>query len=172
MRLVKTSPKKLFFWLTLIGLFFLGLGLVRLTANAVYDHVSAAADMPQNLDGFTKARVARRTDAVKLVNAGQKLLGQNMAEFAAYYFARASELDPNWRDAAYGWGYSVIAGRGGQLGEDDVKQVETAIVRVERVDPFYQPMLELKRALAESRHDQATIDAVNRRLELLDKSRK
>src|SRR6266511_4126424 len=68
------------------------------------------ADLPKPeqvvLPTYTK-HVDAQTDVNKLAQTGGKLLDHNMPLYAAPNFKRASDLDPNYRDAAYGWAYAL-----------------------------------------------------------------
>lgn len=162
--------KKYLFWIIITAIFGLGLGVIRLATNAIYTTaVANTHDQSDEIITLAQARVGQTGDVAKLIATGQKLLGKNEPGFAKLYFARASDLDLNLRDASYGWGYSVVKSRGGRLTDDDVGEILKAIDRTERVDPLYLPMLELKLSLAEARGDQPTVDATKKRIELIKK---
>lgn len=112
--------------------------------------------------------VSHAKDARSLARVGEKLLVKGMPRFAVLHFKRASELDPNYRDAAYGWAYALLQEKKESLTEADLQEIHTAINRAEAIDPLYIPVLKLKLFLAELEQDQSVINATQARLQLLE----
>ncbi len=111
--------------------------------------------------------VAQQTDVDALSRQGRRLLEKNLPGYAALLFRRASELDPNYRDAAYAWAYAVLQANPNQLSLGDRQDIHQAINQIEKVDPHYLPMLKLKLLLARLEGDAATVAATQARLKLL-----
>lgn len=162
--------KKYLFWIILIGLFLLGLGGIRMVSNAIESRALArVTDQSAEIMTAYATRVALVQDVSVLVARGEGLLAKGYADYARLNFRRASDLDPNVRDVAYAWGYSLVTARQGQLTSDDTKELAQAIERTEKVDPFFIPLLELKYDLAQKTNDHATAEATKKRLEILKK---
>lgn len=118
------------------------------------------------LPAYSK-KVAGESSVAKLAKVGDALLAKDMAAFAELNFKRASELDKNYRDMAYGWAYSLLQSRNGKLTDQDFHDLETAIARAEAVDPHYVPLLQLKIRVEEARGNTSEAKLAQQRLDLL-----
>lgn len=156
------------FGVVLIGVLVLGIGSIKSISTLVYARNTVqTTDDNQELMDITKVRVAKENDRPTLLKTADGLIKKKLPQHARYYYARLSEVDPNLRDAAYGWAYSIAISREGVMTSDDVAEILLAIERIERVDPLYVPMLEIKLAVAQATQDQKTIEATQKRLDLL-----
>lgn len=162
------KPNRYSFWIVLIALFILGVGIIRLVANSAYYKESRKSiDRTAEIKELAQSRVAASTDTPKLISTGQKLLQEDQAEYARLYFARASDLDTNLRDTAYAWAYSIVKSVHGKLSSSDIVEVNQALARAERVDPFFKPVLEMKLVVAKQLGDTSLAQATEARLKLL-----
>jgi hypothetical protein len=158
-------------WIVLVGTLVVGWLMIHMISQAIYRHDNShLSDQSNQLLQLTQARVNKSSDPTHLANVGQQLLAQHYPQFAALYFKRASDLNPNLRDVDYAWGYAIVKKDNGRLSAADTKQVLLAISRTEYVDPLYVPMLQFKLVVAQSTHDQTTFNATQARLALLPKA--
>lgn len=160
--------RQVVFGVVLLGILVLGIGSIKSLSAMVYARSTVpTTDDNQEMMELTKVRAAKENDRANLLKTADALLKKKLPQHARYYYARLSEVDPNLRDAAYAWAYSIAISREGVLTSDDVAEILQAIERVERVDPLYVPMLEIKLAVAQVTQDQPMIEATQKRLELL-----
>lgn len=149
----------------------MGLVIVERAKTIAYNRASSGQTSAESLilPSYTK-KVEAKTDARKLAQIGQNLLEKDMPSFAAVNFKQATTLDPGYRDAAYGWAYSVALANHGNLNEENLREINVALDKVEAVDPHYVSGLKLRReiALVEGKNDLA--HAVMQRLEMISQS--
>ncbi len=150
--------------LLLIG----GLVIIRLAATVVYNLQTRNMPTAESLilDPYQQT-VAQKTDPQELARTGSGLLKKGLPRYAALNFARASELDSNYRDAAYGWAYALFKAKQPNLTTQDRQEINTALDRAERIDPFYRPTIELKQLMAELEKKPDAAQALADRLHLL-----
>jgi hypothetical protein len=164
------KKSKMPFYLMLLVVLLVGIWLIRLVANNTY--AKQTRDIPSVesivLPAYTQ-KVSRETDIAKLVNVGNGLLDKNLPIYAATAFNKASDLDPNYRDAAYAWGYALMQARNGDLSAAELAQVKTAIDRAEIIDPMYVPLLQLKLLVANIEKNTEVAQATESRLKALTK---
>ncbi len=158
-------------WPTLLPLVMVLVGglviikMISATVQNAYTH-----NLSKNEDLITPAytkHVASESDSAKLATIGNKLMKKQLFAYAALNFKRASDLDPNFRDAAYGWAYTLLEANHNHLTASTLKQLHTAINRTEAIDPFYPPLLHLKITVAQAEGDTATQKIAEQRLKLL-----
>lgn len=160
--------KRVVFGMVLLGILVLGFGSIKSLSSMVYARNTVpTTDDNQELMELTKVRVTKENDRATLLKTADALLKKKLPQHARYYYARLSEVDPNLRDAAYGWAYCIAVSREGVMTGEDVAEILQAIERIERVDPLFVPMLEIKLAVAQASQDQPMIEATQKRLELL-----
>lgn len=165
---VEARTLKLPFFALLIAAFLVGLFGVRLLSGAVY--ALNTRHLPTDKDVVYpayEAKVSQATDSPKLALSGKKLLEKQLDAYAVLNFKRASDLDPTYRDAAYGWAYALLKNKPETLTQSDLQSLHTAIDRAEKVDPLYVPVLKLKKMLADLEHDSQTAQAAQKRIELV-----
>ena len=156
------------FVVTAIVIIILGISVIIFVPKVVYNQVTAP--FVNNDNGVYAAyelNVVKQTDQSKLGQAGEYLLKKQLYPHAALAFKRAADLDPNYRDAAYGWAYAILQDKQTKLTAGDLQDIHDAIKRAEAVDPLYIPLLKLKLLMAEIERDQDTAQLVQSRLRLL-----
>lgn len=144
-----------------VGIFVLR--VVTRTLSQPRDGANEATDIVS----VYSAHVEKQTDVVKLTKNGDALVRKNMPQFAALNYKRASDLNKESRDAAYGWAYATVQANANGLGESALNDISTALDRIEKVDPYYEPMLRLKLTVAEIKGDTQTVTAIKERMQLL-----
>jgi hypothetical protein len=154
--------------LLLVIIFFGGMALIQFITGQVYSSSVKAIPTGEALIYPTyKEHLATQKDTRHLARSGDVLLNSNMPLYASLNFARASELDPNLRDAAYGWAYALLQAKQDKLSPQDLQDIHTAINRAEAVDPMYIPLLKLKLLVAQIEKNQDVITATQARLKAL-----
>lgn len=158
------------FWAGCVAVLVAGYFIIQAISEHAFNRALAAfSDTSGDIATLTEQRVGRMNDVNTIMTTAQKLVNKKQTRYAAYYYKRASDLDSNVRDAAYGWAYAVVVGNDGKLTPTLVEAVKEAIARVEKVDPMYIPMLELKLDVAKQTGDTASAEATQKRLDLLKK---
>ena len=152
-----------------LALLLSGLFVIRLVANATYAKQvsSLPVEATEIYDTYAQT-VEKKTDVLQLMKNGSELLAKNMPLYAKLNFKRASDLNTNLRDVAYGWAYTLLQSRQSSLTESDLAEIRQAIDRAERVDPHFKPLLQLKLMVAEMTGDQGTMQITQNRLRLLE----
>ncbi len=157
------------FALVLGGIIIAGLVFVKVIIQAVYAREIKQLANPQIVIlAPYQEHVSQSTNALKLAQVGEGLLQKKLPRYAEVNFKRASDLDLNYRDAAYGWAYAILARAEGSLTPDDLVSLHTAIDRAEAVDPLYPPLLKLKLIVAKTENNQDLVTLTQNRLNLLE----
>ncbi len=152
-----------------LALFFVvGLLVIRVAKGVVYASQAKKTESAEALilTPYTQT-VAAKNNAIERAQVGQSLLEKDLPLYAAINFAQAATLDPNYRDAAYGWAYALLQAKGDHLSEQDSQNIHKAITQAEAVDPLYPPLLELKKIVAEAENKPDVMQQVAERLQLL-----
>lgn len=153
----------------IFGLLLFGPFLVKgITSRAYAAESRAMATNEDLISPAYETALEKTSDVSKLTRVGQGLMTLGFYKYAALNFKRASDVDPNFRDASYAWAYCILKDKHSALTPQDLSQVHLAINRAEAVDPLYLPLLKLKIAVAELEKDQSTLDATHARLSLLE----
>lgn len=156
------------FWVILAVILVGGIVAIRVVAGSVYGlgTKNLPTDEAVVFDAY-KAHAATQASAAKAVQIGEKLLDKKLPLYASVNFARASALDPNYRDAAYAWAYALLQAKHDNLSPDDVNDIHSALGRVQKVDPLYKPALEIQLQLAQAEGDKTLTASTQTRLSLL-----
>lgn len=151
-----------------LGALIIGLVIISTISNVVYKLNTRDLPRPEELIyPAYEERVKHETEVTKLAKSADGLTKKQMFAYATLNFKRASELDPNYRDMAYGWAYALLQTKNTLLSQTDLEEIRTAIERAESVDPLYPPVLELKKLLADLENNQDIKTSVEHRLQLL-----
>jgi hypothetical protein len=149
-----------------LALFVLGVIIVRIITHRIQANTQATiAQQDDLIYPVYKERVKQQSNVTKLITVADALSKKKLFVYAALNFEQASTLDPNYRDAAYGWAYTLMQAHHAHLSVDDRKQLHAAIARVEAVDPLYVPLLQLKLTLAEVEKNEADKQLAQQRLQ-------
>jgi cytochrome c-type biogenesis protein CcmH/NrfG len=165
-----TSKSRIKWIIILLASLILGLCLISRAKTFAYQRASKgiltseAAILPAYAES-----VEQKRDAQTLGTIGQNLLEKNMPLFASVNFKQAAQLDPNSRDAAYGWAYSLAKAHGDNISQETMTEIKEALDKVEAIDPHYIPALKLAQQVATLQGDQAQFQSLTQRLELLEK---
>jgi hypothetical protein len=162
----KTRPNYLFFLLG--SILVVGILLIRGIGSMIY--FSQTRNLPTEegfIDKVYAQTVAHKLDPALASATGITLLLDKYPRYAAWNFKQASDLDPNFRDAAYGYAYAYLQDKKNRLTADDFKVLYEVIDRGEKVDPLYKPLLELKKIIAELENNQTLVSSIDARLQLI-----
>lgn len=164
------SKFRLKWFIILIASIILGLSLIERAKTVTYNKASTGQKSPESLllPAYEK-KVKAKTDARKLAQVGQNLLDKQMPQFAVVNFKQAVAIDPEYRDAAYGWAYSLATIHQSDLNQETIDQINRALDKVEAVDPHYIPGLTLRQEIAQLEGKKETVDAMAKRIELLNR---
>lgn len=155
----------------LLALLVIGIAVERKVAQVLFTkHSAITATEESVLVPAYREKVMNETDVRKLLHTGDTLMAKNMPLYAAMNYERASALDPNFRDAAYGWAYALLQARNAGMKGVELGTIKGAVERAEAVDPLYLPILEIKKSIAGLEHDQSTIEATQARIEALQRN--
>jgi hypothetical protein len=167
----KKAKFRLHMIFVLAGLVVLGMTVKSMMVKHSYAHETSTLVSPDQLITETyQAKLDRESDVAHLAKVGSNLLKINMPQYAAMNFKRASDLDKNYRDVAYGWAYALVQlDQANVINTGHINDVHTALDRVETIDPDYIPALKLKKLVAELETKTDIIQAIDARLALLEK---
>lgn len=155
-------------WITLGIIFVAGLIILKIVLAAVYTtEAKKGATEAEVIHSVYADRVSKQTDVDRLAKAGHFFLQDRDYFYAALTLKRASDLDANYRDAAYGWAYATFQINQENLTPETMNDIKTGISRAEKVDPYFEPMLRLKLLIAELENDQDTLKATQDRMTVL-----
>lgn len=149
-------------------IFFGGLVLLKVVLAAVYKvESSKGATEAGVIHTVYKHHVSEQKDVDKLAKIGNNLLQDKNYYYAALNLKQASDLDANYRDAAYGWAYATVQINQDNLTADALTEIKTGLTRAEKVDPYYAPMLRLKLIVAQAENNQETVKSTEERMTVL-----
>lgn len=161
--LTRFSPR---FAITLGGTLVLGFIVIRLISGAIYaEETRSLPTVETEVLSVYQPTVKKMTDVEKVLKSADRLVLKGYYPFAALLYEQASNLDPNLRDASYGWAYSLL--QKPQVTASDLVAIHSAIARAEAVDPLYAPLLQVKLIVANLEKDTATLAATRARLDSL-----
>lgn len=124
-------------------------------------------DVGDSMESTFSVSVSKKTDARALAKSADGLLKMKLYSFAAIAFHRASDIDPNYRDAAYGWAYARFQSEQEVLSPQSVDEIKQALARVEAVDPLYIPAIKLRLLIAQKENDVSLVEKLTNRLSTL-----
>ncbi|HEY1074863.1 MAG TPA: hypothetical protein VGE59_04185 [Patescibacteria group bacterium] len=154
------------FAIILGSVFFGGLIVIKLIAGAIYaEETRLLPSAETEILPTYQLTVKKMTNVEKAMKSADRLVSKGYYDFSELLYAQASTLDPNLRDASYGWAYSII--KKPHLASKDLVDLHTAMSRAEAVDPLYPPLLQLKLIVATLEKDQSTTTATQARLDSL-----
>jgi hypothetical protein len=154
----------------LLASFIIGLCLVSRAKTFAYSHASRSKVTAEAaiLPAYAES-VAEKKDAITLGTIGQNLLVKDMPQYAALNFKQSALLDPNSRDAAYGWAYALAVAHKDSLSPDTMNEIKGALDKVEAIDPHFIPALKLYQQIASLQGNQGQFQSISERLKLLEK---
>lgn len=170
-----TKPKKIKFRLhmffVLAALIVAGMTIKSMVVKQTYARETSEMALPDQLIMQPyQAKIDQESDVAHLAQVGSDLLKINLPQYAAMNFKRASDLDKNYREVAYGWAYALVQlDQANIIRTEHIDDVHTALDRVEAIDPNYVPALKLKRLVAELENKTDIVQTVDVRLDLLEK---
>ncbi len=155
-----------------VGVLLVGFLAIKFVSHAVYTLETKRIISTEDIifPGY-KQKVQKETDVSKLARVANNLSQKNLYTYASLNFKRASDLDPNYREMAYGWAYAILHATNGKLSPQDLTDLHTALTRAEAVDPLYKPTLELKKLIAQLENDKDAQAQADQRLKLLQPSK-
>jgi hypothetical protein len=146
----------------------IGLVILHFVMDAVYTAgVKKGVSAEEIIYPAYKTHVEGQKDVDKLAKIGNYFLTKKEFYYAALNLKQASDLDLNYRDAAYGWAYAVMQTQGDHPTADRLTEVQTALSRAEKVDPYYEPMLRLKVLVAQLQNNQDMVQKTQARMKAL-----
>ncbi|MBM2820820.1 MAG: hypothetical protein HW405_580 [Candidatus Berkelbacteria bacterium] len=114
----------------IIGVLGIGFFGAKIIANICYDKWTTEASNLGDFKDRYENKINLETDPYELGKIGMSLLKGDHNEIALKAFAKAAQLDPNWRD---GWVWKSYS----ELKLNEPKTALESLKKAEKIDPIY-----------------------------------